>query len=92
MHQYIFFPLPMNELLNIFIGIKTRREARALALDLFTPRELASFCERLQIVKLLRKGVPHRLISKKLNVSIDKVTRGAKALRGSRGFFKRIKP
>lgn len=78
----------LNELCDIFKKIRSRSEALALLKDILTPRELASVVERWQIVKCLIKGMPHRKISKLLNVSIDKVTRGAKALKYNHGGFR----
>ena len=96
MHQYILFIILMtkvsinhlNELCGIFTRLKKRRNALIFLKDILTPRELASVVERWQIVKRLVQGKPHREISKELNVSIDKVTRGAKALRKSHGGWK----
>lgn len=78
----------LNELCDVFKKIRNRSEALALLKDILTPRELASVVERWQIVKCLIKGMPHRKISKLLNVSIDKVTRGAKALKCNHGGFR----
>lgn len=78
----------LNELCDIFKKIRNRGECLSLLKDILTPRELASVVERWQIVKCLIKGIPHREISKTLKVSIDKVTRGAKALKYNHGGFR----
>lgn len=78
----------LRELCSLVAQLKNRAEARAFLQDILTPKELASVCERWQIVKLLARGKAHRAISKELNVSIDKVTRGAKALRKNHGGFR----
>lgn len=78
----------LNELCDIFKKIRNRSEALALFKDILTPRELVSVVERWQIVKCLIKGMPHRKISQTLKVSIDKVTRGAKALKYNHGGFR----
>lgn len=78
----------LNELCDILKKIRNRSEALILLKDILTPRELASVVERWQIVKCLIKGMPHRKISQTLGVSIDKVTRGAKALKYNHGGFR----
>ena len=80
----------LRELCDLFARLKNRRETLVFLKDILTPRELASVVERWQIIKRLARGKPHRRISKELKVSIDKVTRGAKALRHSHGGFRRM--
>ena len=70
--------------------IKSTKEANAFLQDLLTPSELESITQRVQLVKLLIRGVPQREISEELGVSIDKVTRGSKALKKSKGGFWRL--
>lgn len=80
----------LQELCDLFIRLKKRTEVLIFLKDILTPRELASVIERWQIIKGLARHKPHREISKDLKVSIDKVTRGAKALRHSHGGFQRM--
>lgn len=80
----------LKEFCRVLAKIRTPNEALALLKDILTPAELASVAERLQIVKLLKKGVPQRDISRLLRVSIMKVTRGSRALKHSRGGFKKF--
>lgn len=55
--------------------------------DLLTPVEYRELNNRLEIVRMLHEGVPHKTIAKTLKVGIATVTRGSKALNGSRGGF-----
>lgn len=84
-----------QELYRAFSKIRAPGEAEKFLQDILTPRELESIAERLQIVKLLAKGMPHRKIAQKLGVSISKTTRGSRVLQcGTSGFtliLKRIK-
>lgn len=79
--------LYFKELCAALAKIRNKQEARKILKDILTPREIAALTQRLQIIKLLAKGVSHREISKKLRVSIAKVTRGSRALRRNHGGF-----
>jgi len=52
---------------------------------ILTPQELDEVSVRLQIVKLLKKGMPQHEIADKLGVGVATVTRGSKEI--SRGRF-----
>lgn len=58
--------------------------------DLLTPAEYKEILKRWEIVKMLNKGVNQHKISKDLHVGIATVTRGSRALRDSRGGFKKL--
>lgn len=54
--------------------------------NILTPKELEEIALRLQIFKMLKKGVPQRAIAKKLGVSIGTISRGSRELQyGPRG-------
>lgn len=74
----------MDELCGILMKIHEKEDMPALLRDLLTPSELQSVIERVQIFKMIKKGIPHRTISQKLKVSISKVTRGSHALQISK--------
>lgn len=78
----------IRELYNLFSRLETEERAEIFLQDLLTPHELAHVAERWQIVKRLAVGMPQRKISEELGISIEKVTRGAKALKASKGGFK----
>ena len=73
-----------NDLINTFLAIKTRDEMINFLYGLFTKKELSEISTRLQIVKLLKKGNPQRIIAKKLKVGIATVTRGSKEIQNNR--------
>jgi len=58
--------------------------------DLLTPAEYIEIKKRWEIVKMLNIGVNQHQIAKDLHVGIATVTRGSRALRDSRGGFKRV--
>jgi len=55
-----------------------------------TPAELDEISRRLQIVKMLKKGIPQRIIAKNLNVAIATIGRGARELKYGKAGFKNI--
>lgn len=55
---------------------------------ILTPQELDEIPTRLQIVKLLKKGVPQHEIAKLLKIGVATVTRGSKEI--VKGRFKTI--
>lgn len=79
-----------DELCEVLTGIQSRGDARLLLQDLLTPSERRSVAERVQLVKLLLREVPQREISARLKISIAKVTRGSRALKMSRGGFRKF--
>jgi TrpR family trp operon transcriptional repressor len=48
--------------------------------NILTPKEFEEIALRLQIFKMLKKGIPQRSIAKKLKVSIGTISRGSREL------------
>ncbi|MFA5792450.1 MAG: trp operon repressor [Candidatus Gracilibacteria bacterium] len=80
----------INELADVIVAIDDRQVAKDLLRNILTPTELEEVVKRLQIVKLLKKGVAQREIAKKLNVSIGTITRGSRELKSGAPGFKMI--
>ena len=76
-----------SELYKLFTKIKNTQDAKLVLEDLLTPQEIEDISERWEIIKMLQKAVPQREISKKLKVSISKVTRGSSVLQYGTGGF-----
>ncbi len=55
---------------------------------ILTPRELEELTTRLEIVKLLKSGLPHQEIARRLKVGVATVTRGSREIKAGR--FKNI--
>lgn len=55
---------------------------------ILTPKEIDELASRLQIVKMLKKGIPHQEIARRLEVGVATVTRGSRELKLGR--FKKI--
>ena len=72
------------ELIDLLLSIKNREEMEDFLLGILTPKELQEIPTRLEIVKLLKKGIPQHEISQKLGVGIATVTRGSAELKKGR--------
>jgi TrpR family trp operon transcriptional repressor len=85
-------PAHLRDLHALFASVDTEEEAKKLLEDILTPQELASLAERWQLIQALADGKPQREISKKLGLSISKITRGSRMLQhGSGGFWHFLK-
>ena len=87
---------PKNEkekfLAKAFLNFKTEQEVANFLRDLFTIKEIEEFSNRLEMAKLLKKGMSYKAIAKKLKVSTTTVTRTAHWLfHGCGGYEKVIK-
>lgn len=70
----------LNELIDLLLSIKNREEMENFLLGILTPKELEEIPTRLQIVKMLKKGISQHEIAEKLGVGIATVTRGSKEI------------
>lgn len=78
----------LDQFISILHSYETEKELMSFIQAILTPKELEEIPKRLQIVKMLKKGIPQREISKKLGVGIATVTRGSREL--AKGSFKDI--
>ena len=70
--------------------LKTDNEVYQFLNELLTESELNTLSKRWRILKMLDKGIVQREIAKELNVSLCKITRGAKILKNDKTIVKRI--
>jgi TrpR family trp operon transcriptional repressor len=68
----------LNDLVELLLSAKNAECMQALLLTLLTDAEQRELPKRLQIMRLLKQGLPQREIAKQLGVGIATVTRGAK--------------
>ncbi|MDO8741596.1 MAG: Trp family transcriptional regulator [Candidatus Roizmanbacteria bacterium] len=80
----------VGELVEAFLKNKSGVEMLDFLKGILTPSELDELTTRLQIVKLLKKGLPHQEIARRLEVGVATVTRGSRELRFGR--FSRVSP
>ena len=78
----------LADLAHVVHRLKTEKEIHEFLLGILTTQELEEIIRRLQIVRLLKKGVPHQHIAKTLNVGVATVTRGSKEIK--KGRFKNL--
>ncbi len=78
----------VGELIKAFMTQKTSGDMLEFLKGILTPKELEEMSTRLQIVKLIKKGLPHQEIARRLEVGVATVTRGSRELR--KGRFKNI--
>jgi len=78
----------VGELVEAFLTNKSKSEMLDFLKGILTPRESEELTTRLQIVKLLKKGLPHQEIARRLKVGVATVTRGSRELRLGR--FKKV--
>lgn len=69
------------ELMDHLLAFKTPDEMEQALRALLTPAEFSEVTKRLQIFKMLGRGVPQRQIAETLGVGIATVTRGSRALK-----------
>ncbi len=71
----------LEELSKIIIKMKSKREVEKLFDEIFTKDEISLLSKRWRILSMLSEGLTQRDIAKQLNVSLCKITRGAKILK-----------
>jgi len=71
----------LRKLATKLLEIKSEKEMLEFLAALFTPKEMEEIPKRLEIVKMLKKGDPQRLVAEKLGVGIATVTRGSRELK-----------
>ena len=75
-----------NDLVKILVEIDSKEEMQNFINGILTPKEKQELVRRLDIVKMLKKGIPHHEIAEKLGVGVATVTRGSKEIQ--KGNFK----
>ena len=77
-----------DDLVAVLLSMKNEEEMKNLLEGILTPKEMLEIPMRLQIVRMLKKGIPQHQIAKELGIGIATVTRGSKEIQ--RGKFKYI--
>ena len=75
-------------LVGEFVKANTKEKLENLLNGLLTPKEIEEFAKRIQLVRLLKKGVAQHEIAGKLGMGVATVSRGARELK--EGNFKTI--
>jgi len=74
----------MNYLINLLLNIKTKAEMKDFLLGILTMKELEEIPRRLEIVNMLKKGIPQHEVARRLMVGVATVTRASKELQKGR--------
>lgn len=78
----------VDVLLRAICSLENPDEARALMLDLATPREIADFAQRLEVARLLSAGESYLAVSARTGASSTTVSRVSKCLNGAEGGYR----
>lgn len=79
-----------NSLVLTILALDTKKDVKSFLNGILTPKEREELPVRLQIVKMLKKGVPQHEIASKLGVGVATVTRGSKEI--AKGNFSHVSP
>lgn len=74
----------LADLIDMLLKIQTKGEMYDFLQGILTPKELLELPNRLQIVKMLKKGISHHDIAEKLRVGVATVTRGSREIQKGR--------
>lgn len=78
----------LEELVVTILNIREKKEMYDFLQGILTPKELLELPNRLQIVKMLKRGISHHDIAGKLHVGVATVTRGSREIQ--KGRFKNV--
>jgi len=77
----------MNDLFAALTRLESSEEFRAFFADLCTPAELRSMADRWRVARLLKEGMPYRVINERTGVSTATITRVARSMTyGANGY------
>ena len=74
----------LDELIEILLIINNKNMMLDFLQGILTPKELVELSNRLQIVKMLKRGVSHHDIAGKLHVGVATVSRGSREIQKGR--------
>jgi TrpR family trp operon transcriptional repressor len=72
------------QLRDHILNIDTKEEMEDFLLGILTPNERQEISRRLEIIRLLLKGLPQAEIAERLGVGVATVTRGSRELKEGR--------
>ena len=71
----------ITDIINFLTNLKNQNEIINFMTEILTQAELETLSKRWRIINMLNNGMTQRDIAQKLQVSLCKVTRGAKILK-----------
>lgn len=78
----------LDEFVNVLLKMENKDKMRDFLEGILTPKELIELPHRLEIIKMLKRGVSQHDIAGKLGVGVATVGRGSKELQNGR--FKNV--
>ncbi len=83
----------LKPLIKAFVSLKTNNECEDFLYDIFTPAELQSLRDRLEVAQRILKGESYRSIAQVTQCSTATITRVGRTLKyGRQGYQKVLKP
>jgi TrpR family trp operon transcriptional repressor len=79
-----------DELVKVFAKIDDEKTMEHFFNEIFTESERKDLLLRWQLMRMLKNGVPQREIASKLRISLCKITRGVKVLKGRNSVSRRL--
>ncbi len=80
----------INEMMETLFSIGDRDLAERFLSELMTPAEVETISSRWELLKMLSSGVSQREISKRLGISLCKITRGSRELKKESSAIKEV--
>ena len=77
----------LKEISKLVKSIDTEAEVTAFLRELLTESEIETLTKRWRILEMLKEGCTQREIAKELQVSLCKVTRGAKIMKDKKSIL-----
>ena len=74
----------LEELIEELLNMGTKEKMYDFLQGILTPKELLEIPNRLQIVKMLKRGISHHDIAGKLHVGVATVARGSREIQKGR--------
>ena len=74
----------LDELIEKLLDIRTKDKMYDFLQGILTPKELMEIPNRLQIVKMLKRGISHHDIAGELHVGVATVARGSREIQKGR--------
>ena len=84
------FDLQLENLVKSLVKIDSNDEMGLFFKELLTESEIETLSKRWRILEMLKNGYTQREVAKELQVSLCKVTRGAKILKDEKSVLARI--
>lgn len=76
------------DLLDVFLSLKNKEEAKAFFRDIFSERDLREFAMRWEVAKMLDAGVTYEQIQEKTGAAMDTISKISRWLKEGCGGYK----